>query len=364
MRLNIQFKDNSIDESSFKIFRGQTEIGELEYSNGWTISGTISNATITSSNSSPSSSGELFSVEFDENNDGSFYYGVQAVNNFGSSSVVSTTSPIIVGTTTLAPTTLEPTTLEPTTIAPTTLEPTTLAPTTTLAPFLWSPSDSTLTKNLWLDSTDSGTIVQSSNIVSQWSDKSGNNNHAIQTNSSKQPTLTSTDGILFDGTDDSFELTSEIESVPLSIYFLAKGDGHFFTHGGDTRFAVNRYSSGKTLYWNNSYGNSISTSIGYYHTRYQIFEMRSEGGICRLFINGVQSNKGGISWQNLQIDAIGKAWTTGSSFQTPFVGHIKEILITPDMTKREKIEGYLAHKHGISEYLPTSHSFKSSAPTA
>ena len=106
MKLILQFQDNSIDESSFKIFRDQDEIGEISYSNGWSISGTISNATITSSNSHPSNSGELFSVEFTETDYGSFIYGVNAVNNFGSSSIASITIPIIVGTTTLEPTTI------------------------------------------------------------------------------------------------------------------------------------------------------------------------------------------------------------------------------------------------------------------
>ena len=449
-KIHISWTDESTDETSFKIFRSPfanlanaTEISSVVFDGSWTAS----NANLLTQNSTPSSTGETFKIEFNEVHGGTFYYGVSSLNADGSSSRIASNSINLIGIplpienvvssiiadvtesvpaspesvsviivddqpsttlppittpvpmpvppssvsiqkvnempttlapttqapttqapTTQAPTTQAPTTQAPTTQAPTTQAPTTQAPTTTLAPTTqapttWSPSDSTLSKELWLDSTDTSSIIESSNIVSQWSDKSGNNNHAVQTNSSKQPTLTSTDGILFDGTDDSFELTSGIESVPLSIYFLAKGDGHFFTHGGNARFAVNRYSSGKAFYWNNSYGNSINTSISYWHTRYQIFEMRSANGLCRLFINGSQTNKGGVAWQNLQIDAIGKAWTTGSSFQTPFVGYIKEILITPDMTRREKIEGYLAHKHGISEYLPTSHPFKSSAPT-
>ena len=32
---------------------------------------------------------------------------------------------------------------------------------------------------LWLDASDSNTITESSGLVSQWSDKSGNNNHAL-----------------------------------------------------------------------------------------------------------------------------------------------------------------------------------------
>lgn len=51
----------------------------------------------------------------------------------------------------------------------------------------WSPS-SLANKLLWLDASDSNTITHSSNKVSQWDDKSGNNNNLVQATSSKQPT--------------------------------------------------------------------------------------------------------------------------------------------------------------------------------
>ena len=44
---------------------------------------------------------------------------------------------------------------------------------------------------LWLDAADSSSITHSSNAVSQWSDKSGNGNHATQSTSANQPVLTS-----------------------------------------------------------------------------------------------------------------------------------------------------------------------------
>ena len=144
MRLNIQFKDNSNNESSFKIYRAtdlsltdKVEIISLSYSYGWTLSGS-NNPILKSSNSAPSQTGETFSIDFDEDETGSFFYGVGAFNSAGGgSSIEATLSPIQVGEpTTLAPTTLAPTTLAPTTLAPTTLAPTTLAPTTTIAPTL------------------------------------------------------------------------------------------------------------------------------------------------------------------------------------------------------------------------------------
>ena len=43
------------------------------------------------------------------------------------------------------------------------------------------------TLKLWLDASDDSTITHSSNAVSQWNDKSGNNNHATQGTSSNKP---------------------------------------------------------------------------------------------------------------------------------------------------------------------------------
>src|SRR3990167_8616268 len=60
---------------------------------------------------------------------------------------------------------------------------------------------------LWLDASDTSTITSSGGLVSQWNDKSGNNNHAIQGTGAAQPgTGTVKQGgknvITFDGTAD------------------------------------------------------------------------------------------------------------------------------------------------------------------
>ena len=54
---------------------------------------------------------------------------------------------------------------------------------------LYSPAG-TANMALWLDASDSTTITHNSNAVTQWRDKSGNNNHANQATAANQPTLT------------------------------------------------------------------------------------------------------------------------------------------------------------------------------
>ena len=57
-----------------------------------------------------------------------------------------------------------------------------------------------LPKALWLDASDASTITESGGAVSQWADKSANNNHAYQGTAERQPTLNG-DQIDFDGGD-------------------------------------------------------------------------------------------------------------------------------------------------------------------
>ena len=62
------------------------------------------------------------------------------------------------------------------------------------ADFLWKPNMFSSTK-LWLDASDSSTVSHSSSAVSQWTDKSGNGNHAITT-TSRMPTYSISDSLL------------------------------------------------------------------------------------------------------------------------------------------------------------------------
>ena len=52
---------------------------------------------------------------------------------------------------------------------------------------------------------------------------------------------------------------------------------------------------------------------------------------------------------------------------TEFEGKISEVLVVahyPNEIEREKIEGYLAHKHGLTGNLPSAHPYKTNAPTS
>jgi len=87
---------------------------------------------------------------------------------------------------------------------------------------------------LWLDGADTsaGNIVQSGGLVSQWSDKSGLNNHALQGTEANQPiTGTRTIGgenvLDFDGSAAELQLTSKIShSAGISAFIVAERDAN------------------------------------------------------------------------------------------------------------------------------------------
>ncbi len=79
--------------------------------------------------------------------------------------------------------------------------------------------DSIAGLSLWLDASDSGTVIHSGGSVSQWNDKSGNANNATQGTSGNRPTtntrtINSLNVIDFDGTNDGMVLPSALYSIP------------------------------------------------------------------------------------------------------------------------------------------------------
>ena len=89
---------------------------------------------------------------------------------------------------------------------------------------------------LWLDANDSSTITESSGSVSQWNDKSGNNNHLTQGSGSLQPTtniveINGLNAIDFDGTQylsrsDALGLTG---NPSIEVWLVLSADSNLST---------------------------------------------------------------------------------------------------------------------------------------
>lgn len=233
-----------------------------------------------------------------------------------------------------------------------------------------------ITTALWLDAADSATITLNGSTVSQWSDKSGNGRHATQGTATKQPTRTSK-YITFDGTDDFMSCPSFTIAQPTSLFIVARvhtlaGERTIINQQyGDTLAPWQQYvnSSGLIIDWRSS----AKTPAISANTFFQVAEIQSATNVVDMWKDGNSGTRGAVSNQyaNTRQIYIGKAqsfgaigWMDGDFCETVLV------LGAVDVSTRQKLEGYLAHKWdallGVTTLvnaLPSAHPYKSAAPT-
>ncbi|MEL0005429.1 MAG: LamG domain-containing protein, partial [Opitutales bacterium] len=230
---------------------------------------------------------------------------------------------------------------------------------------------STYGPSLWLDATDidgDGIIDSSiSGPISSWNDKSGNNINATQSNADNKPTVSSSvlngnSVVSFDGTDDYISSTGLNITQPYSIFLVAKtnnntlGRDYLFDGFGSNqnhRSLVALDNSDRIQMWaNNSWANSNFNTPTDYFVLSAVFNTSNSSlglngtGVVGLSI-GTSSLTNGIR--------IGANCNANADF---LKGSIAEFLIlneASDTNTIRQIEGYLAHKWGLTSNLDTSH---------
>ena len=230
---------------------------------------------------------------------------------------------------------------------------------------------------LWLDATDSSTITQSSNVVSQWNDKSGSNYHASQSTADRQPMVNTNSiggktAILFDGSDSMGASTrlglgtnpALTVFVVCNIFTDNNTDDRIFHIGGSSNsLSVGGGSEGWA--WRYDGGNERYGSVSH-GTDYILAYTRPSSGnfaSAKLFVNGTeQTRTSGANDSTSPTSTtanfkIGSNYNGGGNFVNGYIGEI--IVIGSDSNSdRYGIEGYLAHKWGMSASLPSNHTHK------
>lgn len=253
----------------------------------------------------------------------------------------------------------------------------------------WSPAN--ITTQLWLDASDSATITLVSGAVSQWNDKSGNARNATQSASASRPTVLTAninglDVLSFDGSDDWMETP---------VIFNAASDVSIFI----VHFALNINSNGRAAM---SLWSGIDSRNGYFHTlartditnqfrstfveNEQVSQITSITAPSAFTINNWRIAGHGRSALNhfFSYDGVNQQVSAPSqcnfvnakaiignyfSFSPVFYGwqgYIAEVIITSSYVStdiRQRMEGYLAHKWGLTANLPSDHPYKTSPPT-
>jgi hypothetical protein len=246
----------------------------------------------------------------------------------------------------------------------------------------WDPS--LISTALWLDAADSSTITQSSNLITQWNDKSGNARNATVTGGGRPVytanALNSKAVVTFDGSD-YLELTHQWANAAFSMFvvasrthtatypgFLAEQNGAANGHlslglniapgAGNSEIAIHRTGLA-TSASNLVSGNNTPRIIGYTSNGISSGSvtvtpyMDATAGSANLTLSSLSTNSSSI---------IGASKAGTADF---FTGYIAEMVLLPSNVAtnvRQQIEGYLAHKWGLTANLPSTHPYKTNAP--
>jgi hypothetical protein len=273
---------------------------------------------------------------------------------------------------------------------------------------LWTPA--AISTALWLDANDSGTITQSGGAITTWADKSGNNRTAT---ANGNPTYSATGlstgrpAVQLDGTGDGF--VSSITGIgsfnALDVYMVTQttaaaaadtNSAVFWGYGNVTSasgpypaarglgllsatgslsgelitFAAENSAALEGRLGSNSYARAANTA--------QMLNSRNATTGTSLLANGssvtlnlanqiTTSSNTAPSAINYTVDSnlyIGALRASGALVYSPAI-KFGEIIVASTLQSldiRQRIEGYLAHKWGLTGSLPAGHPYKTVPP--
>lgn len=262
------------------------------------------------------------------------------------------------------------------------------------AGMLWSPSNLVLKSWLGIESV----VSDESNKISELTDMSGNAMSFKQTNSTNKPSFVNNE-IVFDG------IASRLEGDALTRQIFMNAQ-HAWCFAVVRRTALDASSADKTLFAShmasstgvrfivqlNSSGSSTNNLMDFgtrrtdaeafnnllsnqkAKTEYQIILAKVDfaGGVKELYIDGVLESSRTVtigsmpSTQALVPANIGAYYTTNSGWIRHTSMSLKSMIIgASELTaeNRQKLEGWAAHKYGLTDNLEIDHPYKTLVPT-
>ena len=251
---------------------------------------------------------------------------------------------------------------------------------------IWSPV--LLSPSMWFDADDTDTITQSGGLVSVWADKSGNNRNATKETEALRPTYNPT---YINGKPAIEKILDSDADIGLSTPALgiaansSRSTAFVFRHQ-----TVNTTATGNQLFGvNNSYMVDAAGTSTSGDWRFRNGNISLDGtsnaltsGNRIMVIRGSSSltsyrQDGGSDSGESEDGVNAYAWDTDTTtkginfFNSVLSRHYKaggigEFIMFPsylDATQTEKVEGYLAHKWGLTANLPADHPYKLVRPT-
>jgi hypothetical protein len=239
----------------------------------------------------------------------------------------------------------------------------------------WSPAE--ISTALWLDAADASTVTTVSGNVSQWNDKSGNGRNASQATSADRPVYvaSSVNGLPCVEFQATNQILSTSYTLPTSnIYHFdvvkrlatlgAQGSAFGYQIGLNRQFAGFRdnsnlwFGSGNTSLFFSASNSSANTAhiFAYQLVGSTTAGLRFNGSIAR----SVQEFTGTCGGGTMVVGEGGGTSPLGS-----IIGVSERITVNASISLSDiqKVEGYLAHKWGLTASLPSDHPYKTVAPT-
>lgn len=266
---------------------------------------------------------------------------------------------------------------------------------------IWNPS--MITTALWLDAADTSTITESGGAVSEWRDKSGNARHASQATAGNRPatgsaTLNGRNVIRYDATDDFLTLTNTsglttattfyffgvrrssvaaAADTTTSRLFLA-GVGGTYVIGSDATITLSLETtvflagpdtpSHNPRRCANAANYTRSANVG---ELYDVFGTSTANATARVNGSAVvsyydydQMGRSDPSYCNPALTGFNVGGSGGAS-NGAIVDFAELIVLTsaPSADTINRLDGYRAHKWGLTANLPSDHPYKTVGPT-
>jgi hypothetical protein len=233
---------------------------------------------------------------------------------------------------------------------------------------VWNPS--MISTALWLDAADASTITGTTNVIS-WLDKSGNGRNATATTG---PSLISA-GL---GGKNFLRFDSNSEFLSINYAWPSTQTVFLVTASNVATIQAARLSAiygqaNPQGYPNNT---NISTHNGFASTiqRRVAFETQSGATVNYRRINGSSTSSQNVSRFEFAIAGFaasslvqsGKNVAIPSAYFPQTSSDLAEVIVASSIlpvATAEKIEGYLAHKWGLTASLPSDHPYKLVGPT-
>jgi hypothetical protein len=239
---------------------------------------------------------------------------------------------------------------------------------------------------LWLDASDTTSLALNGSSVSRWTDRGGRTIHAEQATATAQPTRV--DGAMnglpvlrFDG-GDWFQIAHDASLEPgnnltfvavvrmdvtsgrYSIYHAADDNqaGHFWIEGGTGGVYPVGYSVAVPNFFQSSASVTASPAADLV-----VYRRNGVGATHSWRVAGQTRTALAPTTDQPYVASsrpkmVGARYTTGAQ---GFVGDMAELLLIPATLSDADaalLEGYLAHKWGLTGSLPADHPYKTAAP--